>query len=72
MNNHFFVWCLMRQRNGGLNSGQKSANIVTDAYYQIDKRHKLNIFLVKFYFNSFKNGIFVFSPYDIILSFKWF
>ena len=27
----FFVWCLQRQRNGGLNSGQKSANIVTDA-----------------------------------------
>ena len=26
-----FVWCLQRQRNGGLNSGQKSANIVTDA-----------------------------------------
>ena len=25
----FFVWCLQRQRNGGLNSGQKSANIVT-------------------------------------------
>ena len=28
----FFVWCLQRQRNGGLNSGQKSANIVTDAF----------------------------------------
>ena len=27
-----FVWCLQRQRNGGLNSGQKSANIVTDAF----------------------------------------
>ena len=26
-----FVWCLLRQQNGGLNSGQKSANIVTDA-----------------------------------------
>ena len=28
----FFVWCLMRQRNGGLNSGLKLATIVTDAY----------------------------------------
>ena len=27
-----FVWCLQRQRNGGLNSGQKSAIIVTDAF----------------------------------------
>ena len=27
----FFVWCLQRHRNGGLNSGQKSAIIVTDA-----------------------------------------
>ena len=27
-----FVWCLQRHRNGGLNSGQKSAIIVTDAY----------------------------------------
>ena len=26
-----FVWCSLRQRNGGLNSGPKSANIVTDA-----------------------------------------
>ena len=26
-----FVWCLQRQRNGGLNSGLKSAIIVTDA-----------------------------------------
>ena len=26
------IWCLLRQRNGGLNSGPKSANIVTDAY----------------------------------------
>ena len=26
-----FVWCLQRHRNGGLNSGQKSAIIVTDA-----------------------------------------
>ena len=26
----FFVCCLLRQRNGGLNSGQKSANIVID------------------------------------------
>ena len=25
-----FVWCLQRHRNGGLNSGQKSAIIVTD------------------------------------------
>ena len=28
-----FVWCLQRRRNGGLNSGQKSAIIVTDALY---------------------------------------
>ena len=28
----FFVWCLQRHRNGGLNSGQKSAIIVTDAF----------------------------------------
>ena len=27
-----FVWCLQRRRNGGLNSGQKSAIIVTDAF----------------------------------------
>ena len=27
----FLVWCLLRQRNGGLNSGLKSAIIVTDA-----------------------------------------
>ena len=27
-----FVWCLLRQRNWGLNSGLKSATIVTDAY----------------------------------------
>ena len=26
-----FVWCLLRQRNGGWNSGQKPAAIVTDA-----------------------------------------
>ena len=26
-----FVWCLQRHRNGGLNSGLKSAIIVTDA-----------------------------------------
>ena len=25
------MWCLQRHRNGGLNSGQKSAIIVTDA-----------------------------------------
>ena len=31
----FVVWCLQRQRNGGLNSGQKSANIVTDAFYHL-------------------------------------
>ena len=28
-----FVWCLQRHRNGGLNSGQKSAIIVTDALF---------------------------------------
>ena len=28
----FFVWCLLRQRNGGWNSGQKRATIVTDAF----------------------------------------
>ena len=27
-----FVWYLLRQRNGGLNSGLKSATFVTDAY----------------------------------------
>ena len=27
-----FVWCLQRHRNGGLNSGQKSAIIDTDAF----------------------------------------
>ena len=26
-----FVWCLQRRRNGGFNSGQKSAIIITDA-----------------------------------------
>ena len=26
----FFVWCLLRQRNGGSNSGLKPATIVTD------------------------------------------
>ena len=31
MNSHFFVWCILRQRNGGLNFGLKSATIVTDA-----------------------------------------
>ena len=33
--------------------------------YQIDQIHKLNILLVKFYFKSFRNLIFVFSPYGI-------
>ena len=28
-----FVWCLQRHWNGGLNSGQKSAIIVTDALH---------------------------------------
>ena len=37
--------------------------------YQIDQMHKLNILLVKFYFKNFKNGIFVFSPYGIMLIF---
>ena len=41
-------------------------------YHQIDQRHKLNILLVKFHFNSFKNGIFVFSRYGIMLSFTRF
>ena len=41
-------------------------------FHQIGQRHKQNIFLVKFYFNSFKNGIFVFSPYGIMLSFTPF
>ena len=27
----FLSWCSLRQPNGGLNSGPKSANIVTDA-----------------------------------------
>ena len=30
----FHVWCLLRQRNGGRNSGQKPATIVTDALQQ--------------------------------------
>ena len=34
-----FVWCLQRQRNGGLNSGQKSAIIVTDAFIKYPVRH---------------------------------
>ena len=41
-------------------------------YYQINQIHKSNILLAKFYFNSFKNGIFVFSPYGIMPSFTWF
>ena len=36
MQGDFFVWCLQRQRNEGLNSGQKSANIVTDAFLVVD------------------------------------
>ena len=39
---------------------------------QIDQRHKLNILSVKFYFNSFTKGNFVFSPYGIMLSFTRF
>ena len=36
-----FVWCLLRQRNGVLNSGPKSANIVSDALEYIKmKRSK--------------------------------
>ena len=31
-----FVWCLLRQRNGGLNSGLKSAIIVTDAFVRFN------------------------------------
>ena len=31
----FFVWCLLRQQNGGLNSGLKSVTIVTDALKEI-------------------------------------
>ena len=27
----FYVWCSLRKQNGGLNSGLKSATIVTDA-----------------------------------------
>ena len=34
--------------------------------------HELNILLVKFYFNNFDNGIFLFSPYGIMLIFTWF
>ena len=30
-----FVWCLLRQRNGGLNSGLKSVTIVIDAYLSL-------------------------------------
>ena len=34
--------------------------------YQIDQKYKQNI-LDKFYFKSFRNGYFVFSPYGILL-----
>ena len=37
--------------------------------YQIDQMHRQNKLLVKFYFKSFKNGIFVFSPHGIMLIF---
>ena len=37
--------------------------------YQIDQMHNGNILLVKFYFKSFKNGMFAFSPYGIMLLF---
>ena len=32
----FIVWCLLRQKNGGWNSGQKPATIVTDAFFWYD------------------------------------
>ena len=34
----FFVWCLLRQRNGGSNSGLKPATIVADALCVTDVR----------------------------------
>ena len=46
--------------------------------YQIVQMHKYNRLLVKFYFKSFKNGYFVFSPYGVMLIFtrlllkKWY
>ena len=44
-----FVWCLQRHRNGGLNSGQKSAIIVTDAY----RRRFLEVHFPLFRYISF-------------------
>ena len=41
MHSDFFVWCLLRQRNGGLNSGPKSANIVTDALHLMSTLFRL-------------------------------
>ena len=39
-----FVWCLQRHRNRGLNSGQKSAIIVTDAllYDVMSRKYRSN------------------------------
>ena len=42
-----FVLCLQRQRNGGLNSGQKSVNIVTDDLYDYSKYAPLHIDVLK-------------------------
>ena len=35
----FFVWCLLRQRNGGWNSGQKPATIVTSRQWTSAREH---------------------------------
>ena len=38
-----FVWCLQRRQNGGLNSGQKLAIIVTDALNQRLRSYKTHV-----------------------------
>ena len=54
-----FVWCLQRHRNGGLNSGQKSAIIVTNA---------LHVDPLSFILNTLRNKQAEFNPYIYILS----
>ena len=41
-------------------------------FHKVDQMHEQNILLVKFYFKSLKNQIFLFSPYGIMLTFTWF
>ena len=43
MHGDFFVCCLQRQRNGLLNCGQKSANIVTNALHLWTMMHSHTI-----------------------------